>query len=514
MMKKIIFVFCACVFAANVSASGIFDVFRANNNGSGVTEAYASDNKKNAISSSDEMNERADENVEKFESVYKELLENYVDVLDPDVLYKGAMEGMFNTLNDPYSEYYEKASSQGISLQDTLVGSFGGVGVTIQKPAKSTEEKPAYVEVMSAIDGTPGAKAGLQPGDYITEIEGTPTDEITMEDVLKKLRGQVGTKVTIKVLRGKNMTFNLTITRARIEVPTVKYTMFDNQIGYIKLLEFNPNSTPKIREAYNALEKQGCKKIIFDLRNNGGGLLDAAVSSASFFISSGVVVSTDGRMKNSVVTFNVDRFAYHLPSSVPVVTLINSGSASASEILAGALKDNKRSILVGTTSYGKGVVQMVWDLNDKEAFKFTTARYYTPSGANIHKRGIPADYEVAFPEPIESEVEEFARLYDKGQTVLDNFARSKENISTAEIKAFAKKLQAEYKIRLELLELAVNNRVNNYQSGLHLNTEFDPQLKKAVELLRTTDVNALAAKAKTVAELQEMQEAKKDKAGK
>lgn len=491
MIKKFISFVCILLVLMNLSASGLFE--EALNYSGGDT--LVSDNK-----NGNDNYLNADANISKLEWVYKFLLENYVDELDADALYKGAMEGMFSTLDDPYSEYFEKTSQLGIELQDTLTGSFGGIGVTITKPLKSTDEKPAYVEVMSAVDGTPGAKAGLRSGDYITEIDGKQTAEITMMEVLKILRGKVGTKVTIKVLRGKNVNFDLTLTRAKIEVPTVKYKMLDNGIGYIKLLEFNPNSARRIEEAYNDLAKQACNKLIFDLRDNGGGLLSAAMSVSSFFLESGDVVSTNGRMPNSVVSYKVDRLAQHLPTDIPVVTLINSGSASASEIVAGALKDNKRSVLVGTKTYGKGVVQMIYDLNDREAFKFTSSRYYTPSGANINEIGIPADYQVDFPEVLETEAEEFSRLYSENK--LEKFAKSKKDFSTQEIKAYAKKLQADYKIRLEILEMALRARINSYSNEFKVDTEFDPQLKKAIEILQYQDANALAKEAKTVAELQ------------
>lgn len=499
MIKKLISFIFVLLFVTNLSASGLFEkTINVSNSETAMNDSQSSPD--------DYLN--VDENISKLEWVYKFLLKNYVDELDADALYKGAMEGMFSTLDDPYSEYFERTSQLGIELQETLTGSFGGIGVTITKPFKSTDEKPAYVEVMSAIDGTPGAKAGLRSGDYITEIDGTQTADITMTEVLSILRGKVGTKVTIKVLRGKNINFELTMTRAKIEVPTVKYQMLDNGIGYIKLLEFNPNSAKHIENAYNTLAKQNCKKLIFDLRDNPGGLLNAAMEVSSFFLERGDVVSTNGRMPNSVVNYKVDRFAQHLPADTPVVTLINSGSASASEIVAGALKDNKRSVLVGVKTYGKGVVQMIYDLNDKEAFKFTSSRYYTPSGANINEIGIPADYEVDFPEVLESEADEFSRLYSEDK--LDKFAKSKSNISTQEIKEYAKKLQADYKIRLEILEMAVRGRVNSYSSEFKVDTEFDPQLKKAIEILQYKDANALARGAKTVAELQDNLEKDKD----
>lgn len=441
----------------------------------------------------------ANENIQKLATAYTILLENYVDELDADKLYKAAMKGMFDSLKDQYSEYFEQDSQLGINLQDTTTGNFGGIGVTITKQPSSTEEKPAYVEVMSAMPGTPGAKAGILSGDYIIEINGTKTDEITMNDVLSILRGKPGTEVTIKILRGKNLVFDLKVIRAKIEVPTVKYQMLNNGIGYIQLIEFNPNSAPKILEAYDELVKKGCTKLILDLRDNPGGLLSAAIQVTSLFFESGVVTSTDGRMKNSKVTYSVDRMSRHIPTSVPVVTLINGGTASSSEILAGALKDYKRTVLVGEKTYGKGVVQMIYDLSATEAFKFTSARYYSPTGANINGKGIPADYEVSQPTVLDSEADEFARLYAEGR--LDTFAKSKPNITNNEIRAFAKQLQSSYNIRLEILEVAVKSRVNSYSDSINVDIEFDPQLKEAVRLLTTQDVHSLAKNTKTLLEL-------------
>lgn len=500
-MRKKILSLCVIVFVASkIFAFGIFEDL------SGNTQNNKTEKQTDLqVHSSDEQ---VNENISKFESVYKFLLENYVDELDADKLYKGAMNGMFDTLDDPYSEYFETDSSLGVSLQDTTTGEFGGIGVTITKPTKSTEEKPAYVEVMSAIPGTPGAKAGLRSGDYIIEVAGTPTDSITMNDVLAKLRGKIGTPVTIKVLRGE-LNFELTITRAKIKIPTVKYQKLGNGIGYIQLIEFNPNSAPQTIAAYDDLTNQGCKKFIFDLRNNPGGLLSAANDLASFFLEKGDIVSTDGRMENSVVCYKVDRNRRHIPTDIPIVTLIDGGSASASEILAGALKDHKRSVLVGTTTYGKGVVQLIYDINHNEAFKFTSSRYYTPSGANIHGKGIPPDYEVSYPEVLESETAEFERLY--ASKVLDNFAKSKQNITNAEIIAYAKQLQRSYKIRLVVLELALKSRVDSYKNDIDVDPEFDPQLRKALELLTNNDVNKLAGNTKTVLQLQEENESKNKK---
>lgn len=500
-LKKIFALVLLSFTSLMVFASGLFEVSNSTSNRSLNT------NRVNSYDSAVALENEANKNISKLEFVYKFLLENYVDELDPETLYKGAMTGMFSSLDDPYSEYYEQDSSMGVEMQDTTTGSFGGIGVTITKPMHSTEDKPAYLEVTNVIKGSPSAKAGLQAGDFITEINDISTAEISMNEVLKNLRGKVGTKVNIRVLRQQSVSFNLTITRAKIEVPTVNYKKMDKEVGYIQLLEFNPNSEPRIREAYDQLTKQGCKKLILDLRYNGGGLLSAAIDVASFFLPSGEVVSTNGRMRNSVVTYNVDRYAKHMPTDVPVVVLINQNSASSAEILAGALKDNKRAILVGATSYGKGVVQLIYDLSKKEAFKFTSSRYYTPSGANINEIGIPPDYEILMPEIKENEADAMSRLYESGE--LDKFVKSKTNISSNEIRAFARKLHDKYNINLDVLLLIIKYRLDSYNDDLLLDMDFDPQLKKAFELLTTKDVNNLAQRTKTVLQLQEKNKTEK-----
>ena len=194
--------------------------------------------------------------------VYEFLQAYYVDPVSPDVLYKGALEGMLNAIGDPYTTYISSDTSLGRDLQDTQTGSFGGIGVTITKKAVSTPEFPAYVEVTAPIDGTPGWRAGLQSGDYITEIDGVRTDSITQDEVLSKLRGRPGTSVSLKILRGKALEFSVQITRAVIEVPTVKFAMIDNEVGYAKLITFNPNSATRLQEAMEDLQKDGAKKII------------------------------------------------------------------------------------------------------------------------------------------------------------------------------------------------------------------------------------------------------------
>ncbi len=442
-------------------------------------------------------------NLKFLEAVYKLVRENYVDEVDPAVLYKGAMEGMLNSLKDPYTSYIYRDTQAGHDLGDTTNGVFYGIGVTISKPFVSTPERPAYVEISSPIEGSPGWRAGLQSGDYITAIDGTPTEDITQEEVLNKLRGKEGTEVKIKILRGKNLEFELTLTRSKIEVPTIKSVKLGSDIAYIRLIEFNPNSEKRLSEAIETLQKQSCTKLIFDLRNNPGGLITSSINVASIFLQSGAVVSTKGRAYGTNYSYSVKSSGTKIPEKMPVVILINSGSASASEIVAGALKDHKRAYLIGTKSYGKGLVQNIVDLTEKEAVKITIARYYSPSGANIDKLGILPDMEVKRTEFTAEEEKSAVELLKTPE--IAKFTRSKKTLTASEMENFAKKLSAKYKIREKLLLRLIKVEYYRSHEAPVIDYEDDEQLQAAVNLLNTKDVNALSRKTKSLFEMQEEQ---------
>ncbi len=466
--------------------------------------AYPNDNSGKSSSSSPSK----DMNMQILQSVYELVKENYVDEVDPKVLYKGAMEGMLNALKDPYTTYVYRDTVLGQDLEDTTQGVFCGIGVHITKQPISTPERPAYVEIASPIEDTPGFKAGLQSGDYITEIEGEATEEMTMQDVLNKLRGREGTDVTIKILRGKNLEFDLTITRAIIEVPTVKYTKIGKDIAYIRLIEFNPNSAKRVSEALGKLQDEGCKNLIFDLRNNPGGLITSSIDVSSIFLDSGVVVSTKGRARGTNNEYRVKRFVEKAPQNMPIVVLINQGSASASEIVSGALKDHKRAYLLGTKSYGKGLVQNIIPLTKKEEVKITIARYYSPSGANIDKLGIMPDLEV---EPLQFTPEEEALANELLKTgVIPKFTRSKKELSRAEMLKFAEELSKKYNIRSKLILKLIKIEYNRSHASPIVDLYDDLQLQEAIELLNTKDVNSLCEETQTLMEIQEAEKAKKN----
>ncbi len=448
-------------------------------------------------------NARASERyLQLFQYVFSFVQNNYVDEVDPRVLYEGAMKGMLDSLKDPYTAYIETDSLFGTSLKDTTTGAFGGVGLSITKPLESTPQQPAWVEVASPIEDTPGWKAGVQPGDLIIAIDGTDTADITMEEVLSRLRGPVGTPVSVTLRRGKALEFAVTMKRALIEVPTVKFAMMDSGIGYLRIIEFTPLTAERVQEALDSFEKAGYSKLLIDLRNNPGGLITSVVDVADKFIDTGVIVSTRSRISYENREFKASPAKTTFGKNIPVVVLLNKGSASASEILAGALKDDRLAYLVGETSYGKGSVQQVIDLMNQDAMKITMARYYTPSDANIDKLGIPPDREVLF--PVLSEAEEKALTELLQTTRIADFVAGKPNLTGSEAEAFARTLSVTYPVEIRVLKRLVMQEYYRTHITPLSDMESDVERKAAVDELLKEDVAALLRTTKTVKELQEI----------
>ncbi|AEF84182.1 carboxyl- protease [Treponema primitia ZAS-2] len=430
------------------------------------------------------------------QSVFDFIQKRYVEEVDPKVLYEGTMTGMFNALGDPYTAFLPESAMS--DLNDTTQGNFGGVGLYISKPTGARPDgKPAYVEVASPIEDTPGARAGISPGDLIVEINDESTDALTMDEVLSRLRGAPGVDVRLLIRRGEKLVFPVTLTRAIIEVPTVKHAMIE-KIGYLKLLTFTPMSVDRTREALEDFKNQGYTSFILDLRNNYGGLLHSAVGISDLFLEGGVVVSTKSRISSENAVFTARRGAV-VPSNIPIVVLINRGSASASEIVAGALKDRGRAYLVGEKSYGKGSVQQVFPL-EKAGFRITTARYYTPSDVNIDKIGIPPDREVLFPEFTNDEAEKLSALITDNK--IPAFVEANPDASPARVDTFAKELNTEYMIDLTLLRRLIWNEQTRTAIAPVYDLEYDVQLQEAVNILQNGNFGQLMQTTKTLRELQ------------
>ena len=445
--------------------------------------------------------------IKRFNYVFDQILQNYVDELDPKILYEGALKGMMEAIGDPYTVYLDPDSMR--DMNETTSGNFGGVGLTISKPTENTPEKPAYVEVASPVEDSPGAKAGIQSGDKIIAIEGEPTPSMTMNEVLLKLRGEIGAPVTITILRGANMKFDVTLIRALIEVPTVKYGMIEGtSIGYVRLIQFTPETPIRLQDALDKFQANNYTGLIMDLRDNGGGLLNSGVSVADKFISEGPIVSTKSRIPTENQQFTASSSSTTVKKDIPVVVLINRGSASASEIVAGALKDYHRAYLVGERTYGKGSVQQIRYLtyNYSEGFKYTTARYYTPSDINIDKIGIPPDLEISNLKKF-TEDEEKKYIEMLNSNVITDLVEKNPNMSEADIALAAVKISKEYGFEERLVRRLIRVQVQRLQPAALYDLDWDLQLNEAIKIVEKGDFANLVKNTKTLKQLQEEAEA-------
>jgi carboxyl-terminal processing protease len=370
------------------------------------------------------------------------------------------------------------------------------VGLFISKPERPG--KPPYVEVASPIEDTPGWRAGINPGDLIIEINGESTDKLSMDEVLARLRGTPGVAVNLVIQRGEKLEFPVSLVRAVIEVPTAKHAMIGN-IGYLKLLTFTPMTADRAADAVKDFKEKNYKSVILDLRNNYGGLLNSAVDVCSLFLSGGVVVSTKSRIQSENRVYNA-RHAVQVPADMPVIVLINKGSASASEIVAGALKDRGRAYLVGEKSYGKGSVQQVYPL-DTAGSKITTARYFTPSDVNIDKIGIPPDRLVKFPDFTDADAEHLNSLINDNK--IPSFVSENPRATAAQVENFARTLERDYKLDLTLLKRLIRNEQNRTVIAPVYDLEYDVQLQEAVNILNSGNYRSLMQTTKTLRALQE-----------
>ena len=327
------------------------------------------------------------EELRTFAEVLDRIKAAYVEPVDDKTLLENAIKGMLSNL-DPHSAYLEPEAYA--ELQESTSGEFGGLGIEV-----GIED--GFIKIISPIDDTPASKAGIQPGDLIIKIDGQPTKGLSMTEAVDKMRGKAGSKILLTLVREGGQPFDVELQRAVIKVKSVKSQLLECHYGYLRISQFQVNSGEEVGKALAALKKQnGGKKlsgIVLDLRNNPGGVLQAAVEVTDHFLKKGLIVYTKGRIANSELRFSAD--PADASEGVPLVVLINGGSASASEIVAGALQDHKRGVLMGTDSFGKGSVQTVLPLNNDRALKLTTALYFTPNGRSIQAQGIVPDIEVS-----------------------------------------------------------------------------------------------------------------------
>ena len=375
--------------------------------------------------------------MEMFGAIYNAVKTEYVEETDDQKLIESAIDGMLTAL-DPHSGFMDNESYEEIETQTK--GEFGGLGIEV------SSEK-GFVRVVSPIDDTPAFKAGLQAGDYITHLDGLSVVGLSLNDAVKKMRGKVGTKITLTISRKDAEPFDVTLTRAIIKVKPVKYEA-KGDIAYIRIVSFSETTEKMTREAVTKLTKEiGADKIrgiLLDLRNNPGGLLDQAVGVSDLFLESGEIVSTRSRKPEDTMRYSATKG--DITNGLPIVVLINEGTASAAEIVSGALQDHHRALIVGLKSFGKGSVQTVRSIPGFGGIRLTIARYYTPSGLSIQAKGITPDIVVPrakieelpvingfgeenLPKAISSEVGKKASETDKIKStkVADTLRKSKEN---------------------------------------------------------------------------------------
>ena len=337
------------------------------------------------------FNEQGFSNLMRFITAYRFIETKYVNDTDDVKLIDAAIDGMVKSLNDPHSNYLSPKMYK--TLMEQTEGSFAGIGVIM---GMDNEQK---IHIVGIMENSPGQKAGLQEGDEILAVDGVPVTQMAFDEVAAHVRGQAGTDVVLTIMRD-NANQDITITRDNIKLKTVGHKMLDNNIGYIQIVSFSEDTANEFNEAYNDLKNQGMKALVLDLRNNPGGLLTTCVEIAKKLVPKGEIVSIVVKQGNK------ETYSSSLEApEYPLAVLINKNSASASEILSGAIQDTKAGTIIGNTSYGKGSVQTILPMFEDDAVKLTIAKYYTPSGRSIDGTGITPDIEINLDENATSDTQ-------------------------------------------------------------------------------------------------------------
>ncbi len=363
------------------------------------------------LSFADSNSEKTYDSLKLFTDVLQEIEENYVDEVDAEELIHNAIKGMVGNL-DPHSTFMPPEAFD--ELQDDTKGEFGGIGIVISL-------KKGILTVISPIEGTPAHDAGIKAGDMIIKIDGESTNDMALWESVKKMRGPKGAKVVITILReGVTEPVDYSLIRDIIPMNSLRSATIKPGYGYVRVTNFRQNTADELKDTLKVLESGTVplKGLILDLRNNPGGLLSQAAEVSDVFLDKGIIVSIKGRFKQHIEVFEAHKDKDD--RTYPLMVLINGGSASASEIVAGALQDHKRALILGTTSFGKGSVQSVRPLRDGFGLKYTIARYYTPNGRSIQAQGIKPDIEVSY------RVEDEADEGEKDESPMERMMRERD----------------------------------------------------------------------------------------
>lgn len=402
-------------------------------------------------------------------TAYRAIQNEYIEKVEPSQLMEGAIKGMIESLEDPYSHWMDEEIYN--EMKQEKEGEFGGVGIQI-----TIEDN--FLTIISPLEGSPASKAGLEPKDRIIKIDGESAEKITLTEAMKKLRGEPGTKVKMTIQRREEENpLEFTITRAIIKFPNIKEETLKENIGYIKIVGFtNENTAEDLRKALIKLKTIQIEALILDLRYNPGGLLTQAVEVADEFLSSGVIVSIKGRDSSQNQVYSAHQQGEG--EKIPLIILINQGSASASEIVASAIKENKRGILLGEKTFGKGTVQAIIPINKEGAMTLTTAKYYTPSEISIEGEGIEPDIKVEAFKLTEEEKEILVKL--KESKLIEEFLIQYPYWEQVDLTSLRSELEKEeITIEKELLQRFLRQEDKNKDNDI-LN---DLQLLEAIEIL-------------------------------
>jgi len=415
-----------------------------------------------------------------FQEIFDFVQKNYVDEgkTESRALVEGALKGLFEALGDPYSAYLTGSDLR--ALEDTTTGEFSGIGVVITK----AQDAPG-AEVVSPIEGTPAYRAGLAVADLIVKIDGEAVQELSLTDVVNRIRGPKGSPITLTVQRGKALVFDVTVQRETVEVPTVKRAMVPGDIGYLRIATFTPFTARNVEEAIRFFAQGSYRALVVDVRANGGGRLDSVIEIADYFLDKGPIVSTRGRSRAESYSYGAREAKTIVGRDIPVAVLIDGGSASASEILAGALKDTGRAVVIGQKSFGKGTVQQVRKFGEFE-FKLTMSKYYTPSGVSIDGTGIVPDIVVEEEKVSDAELESYNRLIRESR--IQNFVKSQPDAAAPTESAVAALVEGLKKEGFDIRERVLRKLVRDEVSRTNPNPpvydlEYDLTLQKAVEIL-------------------------------
>lgn len=436
------------------------------------------------VSMSVDANSQGQESTEVFDGLrlfgkaFSLIHAQYVEDMPAKTLVYGAIDGMLKSLGDVHTRFLTPEAFKEMKVETE--GSFSGLGIVIGI-------KQDNLAVISPIEGTPADLAGIKAGDYIIEINGTSTKNLSLHEAVQKLRGPQGSQVVITIKRdGVEEPFKVTITRAIIEVASVKSDIIQQDIGYIRITNFTQKTPKELEDALVKLGKKGMKNLIIDLRNDPGGLLESAIDVVNNFLpKNALIVSIAGKQKEMNREFRTTINGSYLDNQI--IVLLNEGSASASEIVAGAIKDNKRGLLLGVKSYGKGSVQTLIPLPDGSGIALTTAKYFTPSGVCIHGKGITPDVIVEMPEITPKDQEMWLKL--ENSSYLKEFAKRHPTYTDEDIKALQGSLT---KNGIELsgiiVRRAVNIEIGRINGGKEIvcDLKCDPQLQRAVDILIAT----------------------------